>query len=513
MSPEQVSADRELDARSDVYSLACVVYEMLAGEPPHTGPTAQAVLAKVLTEEPRRLTAARTTVPEDVEYAVHKALATLPVDRFSTCSEFAKALTDPRLAPVPATRLAPRAEPAVSAAGAWQDKPSLAVLPFVNLSGDPEEDYFASGLTTDIMADLVRISGLFLVSRDSMFTYKDKSVSVRQVGRELGVHNVLEGTVRKAAKRVRITAQLVDAQSGRHIWAERYDCGLDNLFAVQDEINEEIVTALDVKLLSGEVARIFRKSLRNPRARDRYYLGLDLSYRWTKESNAEARALFSEVIQMEPECVWGYIWLAFAHYLDSAAGWSESSSASMDSAMELAHKALEVGDVTGMARLLIAQFHLFNGEHDTALMAAARALEERPSCPGAYSLHANILNYSGRPTEAMSPAKQAIRLTPRYPAWYPAVLAAAYYLAGRRDEAMDAATSAMALAPENLDVHLMLAAALAASGRTDKAKATVKEILNIDPGFTLENFSKRQPYKDPAVLESVTADLRAAGLT
>ena len=515
MSPEQVQG-RAVDHRSDLFSLGVILYEMAVGQRPFEGETAADLISSILRDTPEAVTDLNRELPEQLGDIIAHCLEKNPDRRFQTAQELRCEVEELRAEGASGTGAvsssSPRAAATTSSPLPLPDKPSLAVLPFANLSGDPEQEFLALGLTTDIMADLVRISGLFLVSRDSMFTYRDKMVSAREVGQELGVRNVLQGTVRKSGRRVRITAHLIEASSGQHVWGERFDRDLEDLFAVQDEINDEIVTALDVKLLSGEAARVFRKSLRDPAARERYYRATDLLFRWTRADNAEAKQQLSHVIRLEPESPWGYVMLSWAHYFDFVGGWTDSPSVSMDRAMEQAYKALEIGDVTGMAHLMIGQFHLFNGDHDEALIAAERALEERPSCPGAFALHANILNYAGRPAEAVGPAKQAIRLTPRFPAWFPAVLAGAYYLSGRFEEAIDAATESVALAPGNLDVRLILGAALVAAEQQDEAVKAAKDALTIDPNFKIARYSKGQPYKDAAVLEQVTADLRAAGL-
>ncbi len=204
------------------------------------------------------------------------------------------------------------------------DKPSVAVLAFANMSGDPEQEYFGDGLAEDIITDLSKVSGLFVIARNSSFSYKGRNVPVGQVGREMGVRFVLEGSVRKAGDRVRITAQLVEADSGNHLWAERYDRRLEDVFQVQDEITNEIVTALDVKLVEGEQARIWRKSLTTPVARDLYYRGRQFFYRLSREAQGEARALFAQVAAAEPESPLGYVYEALSNWYDAFRGWSQA---------------------------------------------------------------------------------------------------------------------------------------------------------------------------------------------
>jgi len=390
--------------------------------------------------------------------------------------------------------------------------PSLAVLPFVNLNGDPTQEYFSDGLTQDIMADLVRIPGLFLIGQDSTFTYKSTAAKPRDVARELGVRHVLEGAVRREEKRVRITARLVEGSSGRHVWAERYDRDLEDVFAVQDEISNEVVTALDVSLVGGEDARVMRQQLRTPKALGILYRGIELLHRFTREDMYGARRFFEEVIELEPESPIGYSEVAWTHYFEVERGWSEAPAESLEQMSELAHRSLALGDVSGFSHLVLGHMHLMKRDHDQALALSEQALEERPSCQAAWGLKANILNYSGSPEEAIPLAKQSLRLSPVAQTFFPEVLATALYLCGRFEEAMTAANEALALAPDSVDARVVLAASLVETGRLDAAREAAREILSIDRGFTLERFSASQPYRDPAALSRIVASLQSAGL-
>ncbi|MGH7289524.1 MAG: tetratricopeptide repeat protein, partial [Myxococcota bacterium] len=390
--------------------------------------------------------------------------------------------------------------------------PSLAVLPFVNMSGDRAQDYFVEGVFEDVMTELARIPGLFVIGWGAMNTYKQSAALPRDVARELGVRYVLEGTIRKEERRARITARLLEGASGRLIWAERYDRELEDVFAVQDEIVREIVTALDVKLVGGGDALITRKHLRNPQAIGLRYRGMDLLNRLNREDVRQARALFEEVIRMEPESPVGYIDAAWSHYFDVERGWSEDPEASLGRMSEVAHLGREKGDVSGYATLMLGHMHLVRREHDQALALADRALAERPSCQGAYGLKANILNYCGRPEEAIPLAKHAIRLTPVAQTFYPEVLTAACYLSGLLEEAIESAHRTLALAPDNINVRVLLAAALVETGRKEAAQAVVREILSFEPGFSLARFAVAQPYRDAEPLDRLLASARTAGL-
>jgi adenylate cyclase len=414
--------------------------------------------------------------------------------------------------PGPTERPPARAIAAATLALTPPAKPSLAVLPFANLNGEPTQEYFSDGLTIDIMAELVRIPGLFLIGQDSMFTYKNTAAKAREVARELGVRSVLEGAVRWDEKRVRVTARLVEGSSGRHVWAERYDRPLEDVFAVQDEITDHVVTELDVALVGGEDARVIRQHLRKPQALGAYYQGLELLHRFTREDMARARDLFAEAMRLEPDSPIPYAETAWTHYFDVERGWTESPSQSLARMSELCRQSLERGDVSGFASLMLGHMHLMKREHDEALALSDRALAERPSCQGAWGLKANILNFCGRPEEAVPLAKQSIRLSPVAQTFFPEVLATAHYLCGRLEDATAAACDALAVAPDNVDARVVLAASFVETGRLASAQQTVREILSIDPRLTLARFAASRPYRDPSDLERLTDSLRHAGL-
>ena len=521
MSPEQVKG-LPVDRRSDIFSFGSILYEMSVGRGPFSGDTPADVISAILRDTPDSVCERRSELPAGVGQIVERCLVKDPDGRYESAADLLQDLRDLRASlgrtvpiggeshltapprPVSATR---------SMSLSLPGRPSLAVLPFVNLSGDPEQDYLAAGLWTDINADLVKITGLFLVSQVSTGLYKGKSVNPQQIGRELGVSHVLEGTVRRAGDRVRITAELVRTESGESIWAERYDGELDDLFALQDEINEEIVTALDIKLLHGEGHRIVQRSIKSFRARDVYYQALAALFTFRRDDLIEARRLLAVVAEIEPDSPLSHVFSAFSHYFEANLGLSDSPAESIDKAIACARKAIELDDPTGTAHMIKGMVHLLRKQHDAALDAADKAVQDRPSCPWAYALKGALFNYAGKPAEAIEMARLAIRHTPLVPPIFPAVLATGHYLHGQHAAAEEAARDTIELAPDHLEAHVILAAALAASGRADETEPTLREIFRIKADFALDEFAESQPYKDPSVLDGLLANLRAAGLS
>jgi adenylate cyclase len=392
-------------------------------------------------------------------------------------------------------------------------KPSIAVLPFTNMSGDPEQEYFSDGITEDIITDLSKLSGLLVIARNSTFTYKGRAVDVRQVGRELGVSHVLEGSVRRAGGRVRITSQLLDSATGHHAWAERYDRNLEDIFAVQDEITREIVAALDVKLLRGEQATVWRQSLRRPEALDAYYRGLDLVNRMTREANDQAVHCFEQVIRLEPDSPLGYLGTAWTHLSASRYGWSDSAPESLNRAAKLARKALDLDELCADAHALLGYYHLLAQAHDQAIAAGERSVALNPNHADNAANLACSYAVSGRPAEAIAQMQRAIRLSPIYPAWYLNILGFGHYQCGQYDEAEKVLTLALQREPSYADCRLILAGVHHARGRVDEARREAQEVMRHSPNFRLRDFEARLAIvKDRAMLARFLDMLRQLGL-
>jgi len=406
----------------------------------------------------------------------------------------------------------PRARPPAAAAAALSpDKPSIAVLPFQNMSGDAEQEYFSDGISEDIITDLSKLSNLMVIARNSTFTYKGKAADVREVGKRFGVSHVLEGSVRRAGGRVRITAQLLESGSAHHVWAERYDRDLQDIFAVQDEITRHIVAALDVKLLRGEQSTVWRHLLRRPEALDAYYKGLDFLNRVTREANDEAARCFEQVVRLEPDSPLGHLGLAWTKLSAFRYGWGEA--AALEHAAGLARKALELDETCADAHALLGYHSLLLGRHDAAIAAGERAVALNPNHADNTANLGCSYAMSGRPADAVACMRKAMRLSPVYPAWYLNVLGFAHYQLEQHDEADAVLTLALQREPAYYDCRLMLMAAHHARGRGDDARREANEVRRHNPSLRLKDMEGRlSVLKDRALVSRFIGILRELGL-
>lgn len=390
------------------------------------------------------------------------------------------------------------------------EKPSIAVLPFDNMSGDPEQDYFSDGLTEQIISALSKIPYLFVIARNSTFTYKGKPVKVQQVAEELGVRYVLEGSVRKAEDRVRITAQLVDALTGHHMWSESYDRDLKDIFALQDEITMKVVTAMRVKLTSGEQARMFGKGTKNLKAYLKFLEAAEQFFLWNKEANVRAKQLLEEAIAIDPEFSAAYSFLGSCHLFDAIYGWSKLPPKSIKRAFELAQKALSLDDSLSQPYVVISKIYLLQGKHEKAIAEAQQAVEINPNYGWAISNLGWILRCAGRPEEGIPLLKKAIRLNPISHVTEFDVLGRAYFLTGRYEEAIAEYKTAVKVDPDYRDAHVGLASIYAILGREEEARTEVAEILRIEPSFSIKKYARFMYFQ--VGLEPEIEGLRKAGL-
>ncbi len=396
------------------------------------------------------------------------------------------------------------------------DNPSIAVLPFANMSADPEQEFFSDGIAEDIITALSKIGSLLVVSRNSTFTYKGQAVDVKQVSREQGVRYVLEGSVRKAGNRVRVTAQLIDATTGHHLWAERYDRDLEDIFAVQDEITREVVVALDIHLSRGEQARFWSSGTKNLEAWECVRLGSEQLNRLSPESNLAAQRLFEKAIKLDPSyaIAWAMLGETYFHLADVGTGFRSEGQreAMLDSAAECTQKALELDPSCADAYSLLGLCHLSKGEHDQAIAVSEKAVALAPNHAELLAASAVTLVKSGQPERSFEWTRKAMRLSPVYPSWYLWTLGTACRLLGRSESAVSAFEEAIKLSPDHLAPHVGLASTLGELGRQEEAKTPVSEILRIDPGFSIKKYSEGLSYKNPADLARFEDGLRRAGL-
>ncbi|HEV8716503.1 MAG TPA: tetratricopeptide repeat protein [Candidatus Binatia bacterium] len=347
---------------------------------------------------------------------------------------------------------------AASAALPLPDKPSIVVLPFVNMSKDPEQEYFSDGLTEVLTGDLSKISSLFVIARNSAFTYKGKAVKVQDVGREMGVRYVLEGSVQKADQRVRITTQLIDATTGYHLWSEQYDRPLQDIFALQDEIVQKIVTTLKLQLTLEEQGHIVRKHTDNLEAYDAFLHGVEYFWRFTKEGNAQARQLFEKAVALDPQYAEADALLGWTYYLEWTWHWSGDSQ-TLERALALAQQAVTLNDSLPIAHSLVSwvYYTMFKQQYDQAIAEGERAITLNPNNADSYIYQANVLNFAGRPEDALRMVEQAMRLNPRYLPLYLWELGFAYRLTGRYAEAITTFKDAISRSPNHIPAHLQLA--------------------------------------------------------
>ncbi len=406
----------------------------------------------------------------------------------------------------------PRADTERAPELALPDKPSIVVLPFENMSADPEQAYFSDGISEDIITDLSKISGLFVIARNSAFTYKGRAVKVGDVSRELGVRHVLEGSVRKAGNRVRITAQLIDGATGGHVWAERYDRDLTDIFAVQDEVTREIVSALAVKLTRDEKQRIASKGTDSLEAYDYFLRGREQALLQTKDANAQGRGMLERAIELDPRFVQAISFLAFAHTESYVNRWSDSPNQSLKLADELARRATALDDSEPLAHFALGSFHLWVKQHERAIAEAETAIALDPNFAMGHIVLGLIFNYAGEPEAALEALNKAMRLDPHYPDICLHFLAHAYFYMGRYDDTIAALKRRLIRKPESDISRVLLAASYGHLGRTEEARAEWAEALRVNPDYSLDHKRHILPFKNPADFEKIVSGLRKAGL-
>jgi serine/threonine protein kinase/Tfp pilus assembly protein PilF len=493
VSPEQAAGDSVVDGRSDQYSLACVLYEMLSGRKPFVGATAQAVLSKRFTEPVPSIRSVFAAVPEEVEVALGKALAKDATERFSTTMDFARALVAAHLSTPDGSPLTP------SGAGAAK---SIAVLPFSSLSADPEGEFFADGIAEEIINALSKIKALKVSSRTSSFTFKGKNEDIREIGRRLQVATVLEGSVRKAGKRLRLTAQLVNATDNSQLWAERYDRELEDVFEIQDEIAQSIVAALRVVLSEDEKKAIEQVPTANVEAYEFYLRGRQYFHQHRRKSHEFARQMFERAIELDPGYALAHAGIAdccsflYQYFHATPANLARAESASRR-AVELAPDLAEAHASRGLALSLSSGFDEAEKEFQIAMRLDPKSFE------AAY-FYARACMAQGKAEEATKWFERAIAVRPDDFATL-TLVADIYRSLGRNEDSIrsarrgyDAARKHLELNPDNPRALYMGAAALTYLGESEKSRDWNRRALAMEP-------------EDPSVLYNIACNFAQEG--
>jgi len=460
MSPEQASGEPALDARSDVYSLGCVLYELLTGEPPHSGATPQAVIARRITDPAPAVRRLRPTVPPNVEQALMKALAKVPADRFASAGAFATALT---------------------MRDGGQRTPSVAVLPFLNLSADQENEFFADGITEDVIAQLSKIRSLKVISRTSIMAFKKRDQSLREIGNTLEVAALVEGSVRRVGDRVRIVAQLIDAEADRHLWAETYDRQLTDIFAIQTDVALQIAAALKAELSPAERNRIHREPTSDVHAYQLYLQGRHCYSRGTEEGFRKGIEYFRQAIAADPDYAMAHVGVALA-YAEIAAGqgWAMREEDAFQEARQAVTQALALDSGLAEAHSVLA---LLKCVHDFDWAGAEQefklALELNPGGADIYDHYGWLCSALERYEEAIALVKRAQELDPLT---HRADVATTLIRGGRYREALESALRCVEFEPEYARGRATLGWAYIKNGRLDEGLAELQQAVALAPG-------------------------------
>jgi adenylate cyclase len=401
--------------------------------------------------------------------------------------------------------------PPTTPAAVLPDRPSIAVLPFQNMSGDAEQDYFCDGLVEDIITTLSKLAGLRVIARNSSFVYKGRSVDIREAAKQLGVRYVLEGSVRKSGNRIRVTAQLIDAKDGTHLWAERYDRAIDDIFAIQDEITLVLATEMQVKLTEGEQARLHYTTTHNVEAWTYWVQGL-ASFRQavTKENNASALLCWEKALTLDPASAALNAMLGFIHCLDARFGWWDDRETAIIKARAYADRALQLDPNNADGHIVLGLLCWLRGQYDEAVFNARKAVQLAPGSADVAERASFILTPSGSPEEGLVLIQKASTLSPNHPPVYLGILGNAYRLSGQIDEAIAAFEAYNARSPGFGLVDLVIA--YQENGQADKAKDAAKRLLSARRDFTIAAWLKTQFRRDTARLDADIAALHASGL-
>jgi len=393
-----------------------------------------------------------------------------------------------------------------------QHAPSIVVLPFTNMSGDPKFEYFSDGMTEDIITDLSKLSGLMVVARNSAFAYKDQPLSLKTVADELGVRYVLEGSVRRSGDDLRVNVKLIDATTGSHLWAERYNRRMKDIFSVQDDVRGNIIKALALSLTDDEKRTVAQRYTQSVKAYDLLLQGQSFYARSSSEDNARARDLYSQAIRLDPNFARAHAAVALTYAEESRYGWSASATASMQQAVAFARKAAALDGSIPQTHWALGYVYVLDHQYDEAVAAAERAIALDPNNADAYTTLAFGRVYQGRAKEAVPLVQKAMQLNPRYPTQYLSILGRAYYHIGQHTQAVETLRKAQEMNPERISPLLYLILSYVAMGNLDDASWEAEQLRMHNPGFSLANVEHALPIADPRELARIKDDLRRAGL-
>ncbi|MEJ2179396.1 MAG: winged helix-turn-helix domain-containing tetratricopeptide repeat protein [Gammaproteobacteria bacterium] len=396
--------------------------------------------------------------------------------------------------------------------GAQADKPSIAVLPFKNISDDEQQEYFSDGITSDLITDLSKISGLLVIARNTVFTYKNSEVDVREVGKELGVRYVIEGNVRKAADTVRISARLINASTGYNMWADRFDGTYNNVFALQDEVTAKIVSALQVKLTENERERLAQKYTNSIEAYDNFLHGWQRYWEYSKEGNAQAREYFTKAIELDENFARAYANLALTYAYEAFAGWTDDRTFILAQANKYAQKAIELDDSLPQVHWAAGFTALVDRNYQFAVSEAEKVIALDPNYADGYGLMATTLNYAAKPKDALQYMLKAMRLNPRHPYPYKMILGEIYFNLHDYDNAIENFNLALERNPAAQEPRLWLAAAYAYTGQIEDAQWELQNIRLVNPEIAIAKIENDIPLKDPVQLKHLIDGLYKAGL-
>lgn len=390
------------------------------------------------------------------------------------------------------------------------DKPSIVLLPFRNFSGDSKQDFLAEGLRIDIQNALTKVTGMFLIAAGSANALRGASAKEACLG--LGVQYALQGSVRTAGSRVRVSTELIDTVADRVVWSEQFDRTLDDSFELQDEIAARIFTAMNVKLVAGEQAKVWHKTLKDINALELFYKGVHAFFQMDRDEMTNARQYFERVTALHPELATGPTWVALTHWFEIQRGWTQSLDTSKLLACEWAEKAGALEDADGQAQTVLSHIYLLNRKFDEALTAGREAVSTRPACANANGFFANVLYYCGELEDAVRHISLAMRYHPLNPPFFKNVLAAAYLGKNELDAAISTAKKTIEQAPSDVMARLTLTSAYVRAKEYRSSDQIVSEIIQLAPAFSVRRFAENQYYRDPKINERLMEELMYAGL-